>query len=399
MTLKYSSPWPLACVLAFAAACGDDSRPSSSDGAVDTAVDQAPADAAGDTGPDRAAPVEDGGGKDQSQVPGDGGGGGGGDVAVGTDAGSVGVDARLDGAADAWVDVAGTHLDAPGRDGAVDGQRQDAVPVDGGVDSFSSGIVRFCAGKSAPVGTNLCRRTADCGPTGPVVCSVGPYDWGPAACPLPPSSQPCPSECTTDTDCTDRPGGRCSPFTRTCPRCDGRVCNYPIPRCTTSPDSCGSGQRCGADGACGPIPCSDGNACATGYRCNVGGANADRQGCEPIPCDQGTSCAAGLRCSPGGAGADAFGCVPILCSEGYACPAGSRCNVGDARADRRGCEVIPCGDAFVCPENMRCSEAAPAPGSHGCTTTSCTTDGDCDCGYCVGGKCSADPGTCQFAPA
>jgi hypothetical protein len=40
----------------------------------------------------------------------------------------------------------------------------------------------------------------------------------------------------------------------------------------------------------------------------------------------------------------------------------------------------------------------PAANDHGCTTQTCQSDGDCDCGYCVGGICSAVPGTCQYPP-
>ena len=265
-------------------------------------------------------------------------------------------------------------------------------------DAFWSTVVRLCTGKTLPTARNVCRTVADCGPTGPVVCSVGYYDWGPSGCPLPPGSQPCPAECAADKDCTARTGGTCVAYTRACPRCDGHVCQYPPPPCTSSPNSCATGQRCRTDGTCEVIPCTDGNACGAGYRCNTASATANQQGCEPIPCDEGNPCAADRRCKPGALAADAFGCEPTPCDAGYACPADNRCNVGSARADSHGCEYVPCGEGYACPENTRCTITTPAALDHGCTTLPCKSDGDCDCGYCVNGVCAADPGTCQFPP-
>jgi hypothetical protein len=318
-------------------------------------------------------------------------------------------DARSEGAADPAEDgsVGGTR-DAAGDlaseaagETAADSAGKDTGPMPeaGAGDGFSSGVVRFCVGKGPVTGSRYCRTAADCGPVGPVVCSVGVYDWGPAACPIPPSMQPCPAECTADEDCTARAGGTCTPYTRSCPRCDGHTCSYPPPPCTSSPASCGTGQRCRSDGTCEVIPCTEGNACGAGYRCSAGSAKADRQGCEPMPCDDGYACGSGTRCSPGSSQADGHGCALILCNEGYACPADTRCSVGSVRADMYGCEYVPCGEGYACPENTRCTVSAPAANSHGCTTMSCTSDGDCDCGYCVGGVCSADPGTCQSPPA
>ncbi len=387
MTIRSTLPWPLLIVAALAFACADKAKTAVPDAAADTGTRQdAPADA--------PSPPHD------SQAGADGAGAApdsGRDLPASAEVGpgdtNVSVDAPLDSPADASGGVDGSALEV-----GMDATGKDTVVTDGGgTDVFWAGV-RFCTGTSAPTGGRLCRTVAECGPTGPVVCSVGPYDWGPAGCPLPPTSQPCPAECNADSDCTARAGGKCVVFTRSCPRCDGHTCSYPPPPCTTSPDSCGTDQRCGSDGTCGPIPCTEGDACASGWRCNAGSPNADRQGCEPIPCTEGSTCAAGFRCAPGTTGADLFGCVKLRCDEGYACPAGSRCNVASPRADERGCEYVPCKDGYDCPENTRCTEPAPASTSHGCTTLSCKSDGDCDCGYCVGGACSANPGTCQFPP-
>ncbi len=311
------------------------------------------------------------------------------------------------GSVDVRIDTDGGLVDAPGSagdamlDAALDtGSRDVGLPLDAGAgEVFWSSVVRFCAGKGPVAGSNHCRTVKDCGPTGPIACSVGYYDWGPSACPIPPSMQPCPAECTEDKDCTAKAGGKCNVFTRACPRCDGHTCSYPPPPCTTSPNSCTAGQRCGADGSCEPIPCTEGNACAASYRCNAGSAKADKQGCEPTPCSEGHVCPSNLRCDPTGANADVNGCAPIPCDAGHTCPADTRCNVGSSRADAFGCEYVPCDEGYVCPENNRCTDKAPAARSHGCTAMTCNSDGDCDCGYCVNGVCSADPGTCQTPPA
>jgi hypothetical protein len=320
-----------------------------------------------------------------------GGAGGGGGVtdSGGTNAGGLASGGSPDGSVDRGAVGAGG---APGVDAS---QPSDALSGD----AFWGTVVRYCVGKVQPTARNVCRTVADCGPIGPIVCSVGYYDWGPAGCPLPPSSQTCPAECLKDEDCTARSGGTCIPYTQSCPRCDGHTCQYPPPPCTSSPDNCGTGQRCGADGVCTVIPCGEGNACHAGYRCNGASASADKQGCEPIPCNEGNPCTADRRCALGSLAADVFGCEPLPCDAGYACRADYRCSVGSARADSHGCELVPCADGYACPENTRCTVATPAANDHGCTTMACQSDRDCDCGYCVNGACSADPGTCQSPPA
>jgi len=239
---------------------------------------------------------------------------------------------------------------------------------------------------------------ADCGPFGPVVCSVGHYDWGSAACPLPPGSQPCPNECATDANCAARSGGKCVPYTLSCPLCNGHVCSYPPPPCTSSPSSCAAGERCRSDGTCELIPCNEGGVCGTSFRCTPTSTKADKRGCEPVACDSGYTCPSGTRCNLGSARSDIFGCELIPCDAGYTCPAETRCKVGSSRADQRGCEYTPCSDGFACSENTRCTVTAPAASDHGCRAMTCKSDVDCDCGYCVNGVCSIGPGTCQYPP-
>jgi len=301
------------------------------------------------------------------------------------------------------ADGGGDAMPASGADAAGNPEVSDAPPTadalppsDVRSPDASEGGVRLCSGQPATMVPGTCRTAADCGPPGPVVCWVGHYDWGPAACPLPPGSQPCPNECAANADCSMRAGGTCDAYTASCPKCNGHICRYPPPPCM--PNSCNVGERCRSDGACEPIPCNQGGTCDPTFTCNPTSPKADRRGCAPIPCDSGYTCPVGTRCNLASTRADAYGCEATPCDQGYACPTGSRCRVGSARADTHGCELTPCDDGFTCPENSRCT-ASPAPVySHGCTPLTCKSESECDCGYCIGGSCSAAPGTCQYPP-
>jgi hypothetical protein len=48
--------------------------------------------------------------------------------------------------------------------------------------------------------------------------------------------------------------------------------------------------------------------------------------------------------------------------------------------------------------NTRCTPPGDAT-NHGCVPLACTSDGDCDCGYCVNGTCGSNLGFCSFPPA
>ena len=294
----------------------------------------------------------------------------------------------------------GSRMDGGGGAGETG---KDAAAVDTAAvlsdarDGMATDAARYCTGHVPTSFYNTCRKPEDC-VGGPVVCSVGYYNWGPAYCPLPPNSQSCPMECSADKDCVARAGGTCVAYARDCPRCNGNACQYPPPPCTKTPDSCTAGMRCRTDGSCEPIPCTDGFACGEGNSCNPTSVQASANGCELIPCDQGYACFEGTRCSVGSKNADGHGCEPTPCDQGYSCGADMRCNVGSSRAYTHGCELTPCSQGYVCPENTRCTAVLPDLYSHGCTTAACTSDGDCDCGFCVEGYCSADLGTCQHPP-
>lgn len=316
---------------------------------------------------------------------------------------SGGVGQSHDAGPDTPVADAGDKHDVATEISLGDAAESDSVPatdagtsLDSDRTDASDGGVRMCPGQPAVMAAGTCRTVADCGPIGPVVCWVGHYDWGPAACPLPPGSQPCPNDCATDVDCSARAGGKCDTYTQACPRCNGHVCRYPPPPCT--PTNCGAGARCRADGTCELLPCNEGGACGQSFACDPTSPQADTRGCRPIPCDSGTTCPTGTRCNLASTRADAFGCEVTRCDQGYACPADARCRVGSSRADAHGCELIPCDDGFACPSNTRCTATPPPSSSHGCTPITCKAESDCDCGYCIGGSCSAVPGTCQYAP-
>ncbi len=193
-----------------------------------------------------------------------------------------------------------------------------------------------CEGTSGSVPTLSCRDVSDCGGA-PVKCCTSGNCW-PDACPIPPTNCPTTFDCTTNADCA--PNGTCVSTIEGCPRCEHRECVYPLPACTQTPDNCGPIARCQADGTC----------------------------------------------------------KPLLCDDGYECPTGTRCKFDSARADAHGCEKIPCNDGWSCDENTRCTaptDAAP----HGCTALSCSTDADCDCGFCVNSLCQSNLGVCSYPPA
>jgi len=186
-----------------------------------------------------------------------------------------------------------------------------------------------------------CHYVDDCGPTGPVKCCTGGPCWPESACPFPPTMCTTSSmalQCAKDQDCDA--GGTCVTTVSGCPQCPHSTCQYPPPPCTQSPDSCAPTGRCQPDaGTCGPLLCTEGWSCTAAYRCALGSAQADAHGCEPVPCDAVWTCAVNTRCTP----------------------------PGDTT-------------------------------NHGCAPLACTSDGDCDCGYCVNGTCGSNLGSCSFAP-
>jgi len=203
--------------------------------------------------------------------------------------------------------------------------------------SGASNTVRACTDTSTTPNVQACRSSTDCKELPPVKCCTPGNCWtGAATCPFPPSMCSTtgghPSQCSQNSDCD---GGTCTITVSGCPECPTGQCQYPPPKCTQNPDSCGSDRRCASDGTC----------------------------------------------------------VPLLCNAGFSCPTGSRCAIDSTRSDGHGCELIPCTDGWTCDTNTRCTAPSDSA-SHGCTVLTCTADSDCDCGYCVNGGCLANLGIC-----
>jgi hypothetical protein len=118
-------------------------------------------------------------------------------------------------------------------------------------------------------------------------------------------------------------------------------------------------------------------------------------------CTAGYTCPSGARC-PADARAntwDVHGCTPVLCTEGYVCPSYATCQPGIDVADVHGCVTVTC-TGLTCPLNTTCTEDSVF--HHlGCWTKPCSTDGDCDCGVCIGagtpkGFCAGRLNLCQI---
>ena len=173
--------------------------------------------------------------------------------------------------------------------------------------------------------------------------------------------------------------------------CPGAAAETPgEPRCRTQQDCDPSlNLYCAATpNDCGPafpsFACSADTDCEPEQRCVPSGPpSCSGQGPSlacAAPCTE-ASCAASERCEADGH------CRPAPCAEGFQCPTDKRCasQDEDAAADANGCADVSCQEGFECPNNRRCE-----PGSlyaHECGPLACSTDADCDCGYCIGKWC------------
>jgi hypothetical protein len=194
-----------------------------------------------------------------------------------------------------------------------------------------------------------CRSTDDCAPQ--YSCSAQPLGLVCGAC------LPSVHECDSDEGCSAEM--KCVPAEFDPCLCAGDPGTRCIARCTA--DSCADGERC-SDGACEPVPCTEG-----------------------YDCDE-------LRvCAPERAGSDAHGCALRNCNEGYVCETGYACD-----AESGNCNAIHCregGDA-ACRINQVCDDTSAG---RGCQPKPCEIDSDCDCGACIhtctGQGCG--PGQCH----
>ncbi len=148
----------------------------------------------------------------------------------------------------------------------------------------------------------------------------------------------------------------------------------PVHECTVDTD-CPTGDIC----ITSPIRCCTQTSTTCHLSCNAAGV----------------TCVAGTICSLGTKGADDYGCAPVLCNAGYTCPTGFACAVGVLGVDAHGCQALPCSQTG-CPANFVCQATATAGG---CTPKPCSTDCDCDSGFCVNGGCADHLGSCVMPPA
>ncbi len=101
-------------------------------------------------------------------------------------------------------------------------------------------------------------------------------------------------------------------------------------------------------------------------------------------CQGDGDCAAGSICEP-------LRCACMgqhVCVPG--CTSDAECGEGEACGDDGRCAAARCQSQDECPVNFRCD-------SGGCLRRACTTSESCE-GYCVGGSCYAEPGSCNFPP-
>lgn len=139
----------------------------------------------------------------------------------------------------------------------------------------------------------LCRTSAECERGEPCV-----PPGTPRACGI---CMPTPHECTSSADCAA--GDVCVHEPVPC-TCDGDLGTFCRPACTV--DSCDEGERCGSDGLCAPIHCSEGYACSDNTRCETTSTPAgpiDAHGCWRLPCTGDAEC-------------DCGACVEAYCYDG-----------------------------------------------------------------------------------
>lgn len=119
--------------------------------------------------------------------------------------------------------------------------------------------------------------------------------------------------CRSADDCADSSGGTCfSPGEPNCPveqSCAGTTC--PTDQLCLPADP--------AFDACAESVCRDTCADDAGCRAGVETCEVATGACRPIPCDAGFACAAHETCVPGG---PAHGCVRDTCPDDGACAGG-----------------------------------------------------------------------------
>lgn len=180
------------------------------------------------------------------------------------------------------------------------------------------------------------------------------------------------------------------PHAATCPGATAWAAGM---RTCTDDAGCGSGERCYPDGVpdmsgvCGApvadeIHCNVDRDCKRGMLCRPRPGRCGSQIVECVPGCTLTPCEAGMRCGSDG------NCAAIACTDGYACGSGMRCGSG-LYADAHGCGQVPCWEG-----GAACGPTAVCERDVGCAPRVCRTSADCPCGSCIDKTCRARPGVC-----
>lgn len=169
--------------------------------------------------------------------------------------------------------------------------------------------------------------------------------------------------CRISADCADMPSQFGMPFYCAMTPQTYSGCGNPTFLQMCPPDGCGEGMVCVQYSTCGD------------------------SGCMP-ECTEAT-CSGESHCVDGQ-------CVVKDCElDGAApCPDGYECDP-DATSYSRHCVPPSCEDGNIeCDPWKDCDASGSGADINGCAVVSCTSDGDCGCGYCVNSRCEPTLGNC-----
>lgn len=147
-------------------------------------------------------------------------------------------------------------------------------------------------------GASGCRVEADCAPNGAQYCRAP--GAAPATCGICRQAE---RLCETDDECGA--DSYCRNYVDSCvlSYCNGGDLRSSMCTAKCTPDGCGAGTTCAADGRCKADPCADGSyACPAATQCDAGASGADAHGCVRATCapaNGDADCGAGAFCVEG----------------------------------------------------------------------------------------------------